>query len=282
MRFVKVEGAGNDYVLVDGFDGIPDDPAALSRAVSDRHRGIGSDGLIVLAAPGPGSLAHARMRMWNADGSEGRMCGNGLRCVVRWLVESGRASPDGVVRVDTAAGPREGRVLDGETVEVTMGVPDFRPEALPALLPGDGHDPCEHALPDGLAADPDVAFGVSIGNPHLVVRVSDPARVDLGRFGAALERSPELPEGANVHFTSGPRDGRVTVRPWERGSGATQACGTGAVAVAVVAMRLGWTPTGALLVQMPGGALGVRWDGRGPAWLAGPARLPFRGEWSAS
>lgn len=281
MRFVKVEGAGNDYVLVEAFEGRIDDAPGLARRVSDRHRGIGSDGLIVLDAPDAASSAHARMRMWNADGSEGRMCGNGLRCVVRHLAESGRAPSDDVI-VDTASGERRGRVLDALVVEAQMGVPDFRPAALPARLDGDGRMPCEHDVPHELGADPPAAFGVSIGNPHLVVRVGDPARVDLARHGAALERSPRLPEGANVHFVGPPRGGRIAARPWERGSGATQACGTGAVAVAAVAMRLGWVECGALTVDMPGGPLGVRWNGRDAAWLAGPARLVFRGEWTTS
>ncbi|HZM00150.1 MAG TPA: diaminopimelate epimerase, partial [Planctomycetota bacterium] len=155
---MKTEGVGNDYVLVDAFDQRVDDPAGLSRLVSDRHRGVGSDGLLLIGPP-RGAGAAASMRMFNADGSEGRMCGNGLRCVVRWLVESGHAAgPE--VAVETAAGLRQGRLLGGDRVELMMGVPDFRPDALPARLPGDGRLPPELPLPQGvaaeLAADPDV------------------------------------------------------------------------------------------------------------------------------
>ena len=281
MRFQKVEGAGNDYVLVDAFDQRVDDPASFSRRISDRHEGIGSDGLLLIGPPaGPG--AAAAMRMFNADGSEGLMCGNGLRCVVRWLVESGHAAgPD--ITVETASGPRLGRLLARDRVELMMGVPDFRPAALPVELPGDGRQPPE--LPLGaqvaaeLGADPDAGLCVSVGNPHVVLRVREPARVDLARHGSALERSPLFPAGTNAHFVALRGESRIEARPWERGSGATRACGTGAVGIAAVAMRAGWVPVGRVTIAMPGGELAVRWDGEGAAWLEGPARLPFRGEW---
>ena len=281
VRFVKTEGAGNDYVLVDGFDQRVDDPAELSRRVSDRHRGVGSDGLLLIGPPrGPG--AAASMRMFNADGSEGRMCGNGLRCVVRWLVESGHAAgPE--VTVETASGPRLGRLLARDRVELMMGVPDFRPAALPVELPGDGRQPPE--LPLGaqvaaeLGADPDAGLCVSVGNPHVVLRVAEPAAVELERHGPPLERSPLFPEGTNVHFVALRGERRIEARPWERGSGATRACGTGAVAIAAVAVRAGWLAPGRVAIDMPGGELSARWDGEGPAWLEGPTRLPFTGEW---
>ena len=280
MRFQKTEGAGNDYVLVDVFDQHVDDPATLSRRISDRHEGIGSDGLLLIGPPA-GAGAAAAMRMFNADGSEGLMCGNGLRCVVRWLVESGHAQGPEVV-VETAAGQRLGRLLGRDRVELMMGVPDFRPAALPVELPGDGRQPPE--LPLGaaaaeLGADPDAGLCVSIGNPHVVVRVREPAQVDLARHGGALERSPLFPAGTNAHFVALRGERRIEARPWERGSGATRACGTGAVGIAAVAMRVGWVPVGRVTIAMPGGELAVRWDGEGSAWLEGPARLPFRGEW---
>lgn len=285
MKFQKTEGAGNDYVLVDAFEQAIEDPSALSRAISDRHTGIGSDGLLLIGPP-RGAGAQASMRMFNADGSEGRMCGNGLRCVVRWLVESGHArGPD--VSVETAAGLRQGRVLDGRRVELMMGVPDFSPSSLPVRLPGDGRQPPELPLRESLGvaataelrADPDVGLCVSVGNPHVVLRVADPAAIDLARHGGALERSPLFPEGTNVHFVAFSGERRIVARPWERGSGATRACGTGAVAIGVVAMRVGWLPAGRVAIEMPGGELSVRWDGEGPAWLEGPAHLPFTGEW---
>jgi len=273
VRFVKIEGAGNDYVLVETFGQRVDDPPALARAVADRFRGIGSDGLITVGpADAPG--AHARMRIFNADGSEGRLCGNGLRCVVRWLVREGRA-PAAEVRVQTASGVRRGRPLPDGTAEVELAAPDFTRAALG--LPGAGD--CQLPVPPALRADPDVAFGVCVGNPHLVVRVADVAAADLRAAGAAL--GPALPGGANVHLVAVRAPDALDARPWERGSGATQACGTGAVASAVVALRLGWLRGPAVRVAMPGGTLGVRWEGHGSAWLAGPANLPFHGEWPA-
>ncbi|MHC5211016.1 MAG: diaminopimelate epimerase [Planctomycetota bacterium] len=279
MRFVKIEGAGNDYVLVDVFEEPVHGAPQLARRMSDRHTGIGSDGLILVGrAEGD---AHAAMRIFNADGSEGRMCGNGLRCVVRYLVETARATgPD--VRVETASGPRLGRLLGPDRVELDMGVPSFAPADVPVDLPGDGQAPPELPLPRTLRADPDVGLCASIGNPHVVVRVPDPARVDLEQHGPPLEKAPAFPEGANVHFIRVEADDRITAHTWERGSGATRACGTGAVAIAAVAVRLGWAPPGRVRIDMPGGALHVRWNGEDAAWLEGPARIPFRGEWSAS
>jgi diaminopimelate epimerase len=279
MHFVKVEGAGNDYVLVDAFDAPVEDPGALSRRISDRHAGIGSDGLLVVGPADGDGDAVARMRIFNADGSEGRMCGNGLRCVLRWLVETGRATGDGELTVLTASGPRSGRMLDSETAEVAMGVPDFLPTAVPVRAEGDGTAPPELPVPVGLHADPDAGFCVSIGNPHLVVRVPDPGAVDLPRHGAKLSSAEALGEGANVHFVRVLGPDRIEARPWELGSGATRACGTGAVAVVAVSQRLGWTNGPRTTVFMPGGELVVRWDGEGQAWLAGPARFPFSGEW---
>lgn len=276
MRFVKVEGAGNDYVLVEG---PVHDPAALAGRVSDRHLGIGSDGLLLIGPPE--GEHHASMRIFNADGSEGRMCGNGLRCVVRWLVERrGVAAEE--LSVQTASGPRRGRLEADGTVSVTMGEPSFLPELIPADLPRDGQLPPALPTPAGLAADPPLAFAVGTGNPHLVVRVPDVEAVDLEAVGVALGSDPRLPEGANVHVVQREGAARLRARPFERGSGATQACGTGAVAVAAVARALGWTDASDVTVAMPGDTLGVRWTGEGEAWLSGPAHLVFDGEWPDS
>jgi diaminopimelate epimerase len=284
VRFVKVEGAGNDYVLVDEFDQQIDDPAALSRVLSDRHQGIGSDGLL-LVGPAVGD-AVARMRIFNADGSEGLMCGNGLRCVVRYLVETGRARGEGAeidILVETSSGVRLTRWFTSGAVEVHMGVPSFLPDAMPCDLPGDGRAPARHPLPPGLVGVADGAYAVSVGNPHLVLRVDDVAAFDLARHGTALQVSPHLGQGANVHAVQVEEDGRLLARPWERGSGATRACGTGAVAIAAVARAMGWAlgcgDGDQVVIEMPGGSLGVRLEVDGSAWLSGPARLVFRGEW---
>lgn len=288
IQFLKVEGAGNDYLLVDGFSQALENPAGLSRRLSDRHVGVGADGLLLV---GPATDADASMRIWNADGSEGLMCGNGLRCVVRWLVEQRGASAEGVT-VATASGLRIGRVRGPRDVEVQMGTPSFEARAIPVLVaePGgvssaelaSGREPIALGLPPGLRADPDRAFAVSIGNPHLVVRLGADSLAapsfDHAGHGAALEGHERMPQGANVQFTAVTGTDRLAVRPWERGSGATRACGTGAVAAMVVAQRLGWLDAEFVTVDMPGGSLGVRWSGSGPAWLSGPARFVFRGE----
>ncbi len=297
MRFTKVEGAGNDYVLVDVFDQLIEDPAALSRRVSDRHRGIGSDGLLLVghstaevaghalgAASQSVAVPVARMRIFNADGSEGQMCGNGLRCVVRYLLESGRV-PAGEVLLETASGILRSRVDPEGSVEVDMGCPSFLPDSLPCDLPdeGGGALPAVHPLPPGLEGQAEGAYAVSTGNPHLVLRVKDLVAFDLARHGKSLQASPRLGQGANVHAVQmGPSDTplpTLIARPWERGSGATQACGTGAVAIAAVARALGWVPGAELTIRMPGGELGVRWDENAHAWLSGPAELVFQGEW---
>ncbi|MGQ0552368.1 MAG: diaminopimelate epimerase [Planctomycetota bacterium] len=275
MRFLKVEGAGNDFVLIDSFAETVTEPAALAMAMCDRHLGVGADGLLLVGPSRLGSVA--RMQLFNADGSEGRMCGNGLRCVIRWLAETGRA--EGLVSVETAAGVRRGRMLSAEQVSIDMGQPSFHPEAIPVRARGDGGLPPEVPVPSAARATLNTGYCVSIGNPHVVVRVADPSTADLAHFGPLLANSPLFPEGANVHFLSVESPGQLVARPWERGVGATRACGTGAVASAVVARRLGWTSAECTRVSMPGGELHVRWDGEGAAWLEGPARTIFNGEW---
>lgn len=279
LPFCKVEGAGNDYVLVDEFARVVSAPGALARAMADRHRGIGSDGLILVGPPRePG--ADARMRMYNADGSEGLMCGNGLRCVVRWLVEHGHA-PGPRVRVETAAGLRVGELLGDGRVRLAMGEPRFAPEALPVrAAPRADGGPARVALPAALPALDRDAYCVSVGNPHVVVRVEDPGALDLAAYGRALQDGGAFPEGVNVHLVGTPRAGVFPARPYERGSGATRACGTGAVAVAAVARRLGWTHADRVRVAMPGGELEIDWPGHGEAALIGPAQLVFEGVWS--
>ncbi len=282
LAFVKVEGAGNDYVLVDATVQDVPDPAHLAIAVSDRHRGIGSDGVLLLEEGGEDFAAS--MRIFNADGSEGRMCGNGLRCVVRYLVERGRATAERVA-VMTASGPRVGRLLDVDQVEIGMGTPSFAPADVPVERSPGAEGLAALPLGEVWGADPDVAFAVSVGNPHLVVRLPDPdavARFDLATHGARLAEDGRLGAGANVHVVAVVGRDHLVVRPFERGSGLTRACGTGAVAAAVVASRLRWVAGESVRVDMPGGTLGVRWDGAAEAFLSGPAQLVFHGTWPRS
>jgi len=275
VRFTKLEATGNDYVLVDASSHASADPAGLARALCDRRRGVGADGLLLLlppdATPAGADAAVARMRMFNPDGSEGRMCGNGLRCVVRYLTERGRWPARGG-RVQTAVGPRRGHVGEDGSIEVELGRPTVTPTPRP--LPA--------ALAAELRADPDAAFLADVGNLHLVVRVAEPQGVDLARTAAALATAPDLPDGANVHVLAVHAPSRLVVRPFERGAGATLACGSGAVAAAAVAWELGWLEDPRVTVQMPGGLLRVRRDAEGMALLSGAARSVFAGEWSPS
>ncbi len=274
LAFTKVEGAGNDYILIDVVGQEVGDPGALSRRLVDRQKGVGADGLILV---GPATEdAAATMRVFNADGSEGMMCGNGLRCVVQWLAKKDRIE-GGEVTIATASGLREGRIRSDGVVEVSIQEPSFVPQEIPVLAPAEAGQVVALPVPKGFQADPDRAFCVSVGNPHLVVRVPDPNAVDLARVGTAFQELPQLPKGANVQFTAVDALQGLRVCPWEQGSGATKACGTGAVAAVAVARRMGWLEKDVVRVEMPGGTLSVRWSGEGVAWLAGPANLSFAG-----
>ncbi len=288
MRFTKMHGLGNDYVYVSTFDQpTPADPAALSVRVSDRHFGIGSDGLILIT---PSEVADARMRMFNADGSESEMCGNGLRCVAKYVHDHGIAvkprltleTGRGVLTVDL-------EVVGGraERVRVTMGTPILDAASIPTTLPGDPVvDVPLMELPASLPAGWATACGldprmtcVSMGNPHVVIYCADVAKVPLELVGPPLENAAAFPKRVNVHFVQVHSPGEVTVRTWERGSGVTLACGTGACAVAVAGVLTGRTGR-TLLAHLPGGDLELEWpDDAGAVFMTGPATEVFSGTW---
>ena len=288
MRFTKMHGLGNDYVYVSTFtEATPADPAALSVRVSDRHFGIGSDGLILIA---PSEVADARMRMFNADGSESEMCGNGLRCVAKYVHDHGIAvkprltleTGRGVLTVDLEI--RDGKA---ERVRVNMGAPILDAARIPTTLPG---DPVVNVplidlppnLPVGWAAacglDPRMTC-VSMGNPHVVIYCRDVAEVPLEVVGPVLENAAVFPKRINVHVVQVHSPGEATVRTWERGSGVTLACGTGACAVAVAGVLTGRTGR-KLLAHLPGGDLELEWpEDTGPVFMTGPATEVFSGVW---
>jgi diaminopimelate epimerase len=288
MRFTKMHGLGNDYVYVSTFtEATPADPAALSVRVSDRHYGIGSDGLILIA---PSEVADARMRMFNADGSESEMCGNGLRCVAKYVHDRGIAvkprlrleTGRGVLTVDLEV--RDGKA---ERVRVNMGAPILDAARIPTTLSG---DPVVNVplidLPPTLPVGWPAACGldprmtcVSMGNPHVVIYCGDAAEVPLDLVGPVLENAAVFPKRINVHFVQVHSPGEATVRTWERGSGATLACGTGACAVAVAGVLTGRTGR-KLLAHLPGGDLELEWpDDAGPVFMTGPATEVFSGVW---
>jgi len=270
MRFTKMHGAGNDYVYVDLLEERIGDPVALARAVSDRRTGIGSDGLILL---GPSEHADISMVMFNADGSRAQMCGNGIRCLAVLARDLGRVAGDDV-RIETDAGIKRAEFVAGG-VRVDMGVPSLEPASLPVRLPGDRV--VNHAVE--IDGETFRMTCVSMGNPHAVLYVDDVAHFDVEHFGAALETSELFPERVNVSFCQVMDEAHVAQRTWERGSGETRACGTGACAVCVAGVVTGRTGH-TLTSRLPGGALRLEWDGSGPVFMTGPAVTVFRGVWN--
>lgn len=277
MKFTKMHGLGNDYVYVETFNQPePTDPEALARAVSDRHFGIGSDGLIMIM---PSDRADARMRMFNADGSEGEMCGNGIRCVAKYVHDHGLARKDRVT-VETGRGvlTLDLTVADGEArlVRVDMGTPILRAAEIPTLLPG---DPVVDA-PLEVDGQTFAVTAVSTGNPHAVIFVDDVANFPLERFGPLFETHPSFPRRANIHFAQVLGPGEVRMRTWERGSGVTLACGTGACAVCVAGVLTGRTDR-RILAHLPGGDLELEWPAADASvFMTGPATEVFSGEWN--
>lgn len=279
MEFTKMHGLGNCYVYVNCFRQKVSDAPGLARAVSDRNTGVGSDGLILIC---PSSIADARMEMYNLDGSRGRMCGNGIRCVAKYVHDHGLSARN-PLRIETDAGvltldlslDDRGRVRE---VRVDMGRPGLRPDQLPVLLE-----------PEQMIDHPIAVRGlqgrmtcVSMGNPHAVIydipleTLTPPVLVDEGR---RIETSPMFPQRVNVHFVRVDAPGEVTVLTWERGSGATQACGTGASAVCVagVLTRRGERR---ITAHLPGGDLLLEWRREDDhVFMTGPAVEIFTGDW---
>lgn len=289
MRFTKMHGIGNDYVYVNGFEEKVPDPAATARAVSDRHFGIGGDGLIMIL---PSDKADVRMRMFNADGSESEMCGNGVRCVAKYAYDHGltRNNP---LTVETGRGVL---TLSLETdaankvqrVTVNMGEPILELEKIPvqqATVAGapafrEGQREHEYLLAYSIDGKPVAASFVSMGNPHLVSFVEDVSKIDLNSVGPELEHFAAFPRRINVHFVQVISRSEVRMVTWERGSGITLACGTGACAVAVAGVLTGRTDR-TVLAHLPGGDLQLEWRASdNHVYMTGPATEVFHGEWS--
>ena len=264
MRFTKMHGIGNDFILVDGFRQTVDDPAGLARRLCPRHFGVGADGLILAL---PSGRADARMRIFNSDGSEAEMCGNGIRCLGRFLIDEGLCG-EGPMAIETAGGTRALRFgSDGVTVD--MGAPCFEPARIPVAA-----DSNRVAL--SCAGRAIAFFCVSMGNPHAVTFDLFPEDEAFRRLGAALERHPAFPNRANIEFCRA-RAGGADVKVWERGDGPTLACGTGACAVLAAGASLGLLPREAD-VRLPGGSLRIRWAEDDHLYMTGPAETVYRGE----
>ncbi len=285
MNFTKMQGAGNDYIYIDARQRDKDaaDWPALSRAMSDRHFGIGGDGIILIMES---ERADLRMRMFNADGSEGEMCGNGIRCFAKYAIEREIVPPPrAALTVDTLAGIRAVYpIYDGRTVtgaRVSMGLPRLNPAEVPVNL-----DPAMTAAGGPVLKYPIrpgdfrlfLSF-VSMGNPHAVTYLDQPVgEFPLHNIGPLVEGHPIFPRRVNFEIVNRIDAGHLEARVWERGSGETMACGTGACAIAV-ASRLQGLIDDRVNIKLPGGALTIEWDGVGEVFLEGPAAEVFSGEW---
>ena len=275
LRFSKMHGAGNDFVVIDLRGGTPPPDAALAAQMADRHRGVGCDQILTIEPPRSAG-AVAAYGIWNADGSPSGQCGNGARCVAAWLVRDGAAS-GARLSVDSPVGTHDVENLGDGRYAIAMGVPRFDPADVP--LAGFGTAQAEYAFDlDGIHA----AFGaVSMGNPHAVVEVDDVGAADVAGIGAALQRSAAFPQSVNVGFAQVLAPDHIALRVYERGVGETLACGSGACAAVASLVRRGRLAREAT-VSLPGGDLRIRWPADdAQVIMAGPAAFVFEGEWQA-
>lgn len=270
LTFTKMHGLGNDFVVIDATR----EPVALSpaqiRFIADRHFGVGCDQLLLVEPP-PSPAFDFTYRIFNADGGEVEQCGNGARCFAVFVREKGLTDKD-VIRVATAGGPIELRVESDGQVTVDMGTPRFEPAEIPFAAPARSETyPLEV---DGKTVEVSV---LSMGNPHAVLRVEDVDTAPVSELGPAIENHPRFPERVNVGFMEVVDRGRLRLRVWERGSGETLACGTGACAAVVAGRQRGWLDD-KVTVRLPGGELVIRWAGEGePVLMTGPAVSVFEG-----
>jgi len=290
MRFTKMQGIGNDYVFVNCLTERVDDPPQLAKIISDRHFGIGSDGLILIC---PSQKADVRMRIFNADGSEAQMCGNGIRCVAKYVYEHNLAGPGGPfhadgqdqfpasLNIETGRGILEVGLDIGpqdkvRKVCVDMGLPILTPSKIPVNLKGTEviDEPIQ------IGEDQLSMTCVSMGNPHAVFFCDDINAIGLERLGPAIENHKLFPERVNAHFVQVQSSKEFTMRTWERGSGLTLACGTGACACAAAAVLTGKCGP-KTLAHLPGGDLQLNWPGRQRSiYMTGPAAQVFGGDWT--
>mgnify|MGYP001289378671 CR=1 FL=1 len=276
IKFTKMHGAGNDYVYIDGFKEKVEDPAALAREISDRHFGVGSDGLIMIL---PSNDADVKMRMFNADGSEAEMCGNGIRCVAKYAFDHGLVRKQKMV-IETGAGSLPVQLYLGagdlvEKVRVNMGSPRLLRGEIPMTGPEN-----ERAVDIGIAVAGQTlaATCVSMGNPHCVIYVDDVEHFPVADIGPYIENHDLFPQRINVEFVEVISPTEVRQRTWERGAGETLACGTGASAVTVAGVLTGRTER-KIVNHLLGGDLELEWRADGEVTMIGPASEVFSGEY---
>ena len=273
MHFIKMEGCGNDYIYVDCFRETVADPSGLAVRLSDRHFGIGGDGLILIT---PSKIADARMIMYNADGSEAEMCGNGIRCLAKYVYESG-IRPQNTLKIETRAGIKEislavehGRAV---AAQVNMGLPHLAGPEIPVAL--DRNPVVNEPLEAG--GRKFLFTAVGMGNPHCVIYVDAVDGLDVAGLGPEIERHPLFPKKTNVEFVQVVSKTEVIQRTWERGSGETLACGTGACAVCVAGVLTGKSGP-AVKTRLLGGVLALEWPSRAASVsMTGPCVEIFRG-----
>ena len=287
MKFTKMQGCGNDYVYINCFEEDPQNPEELAIKLSDRHFGIGGDGVIFIR---PSKVADCMMDMYNLDGSRGRMCGNGIRCVGKYAYDHGIVDKTEIT-VETLSGIKTLTLFPGddgkiEKVRVDMGTAEFRPEMIPLNTKALAAIPESSAFKNGECVKnipvtiKDKTFGftfVSMGNPHAVTFIDDTKTLDIVKYGPEAEVHELFPEKANIEFIKVNDASHIDMRVWERGSGETFACGTGACAAAVAAVLNGYSPLGEdITVRVRGGTLHVCYTG-GSVLLTGETRLCFEG-----
>lgn len=276
MKFTKMQGLGNDYVYVNGFEEKIENPSELAVQVSDRHFGIGSDGLILI---NPSKTADFEMEMYNADGSRSEMCGNGIRCVAKYVYDYGLTDKT-EISVETLGGIKylDLTVRDGKAVmiKVDMGKPILAPDQIPVAAEGDMAVNVP-VLVDGTEYR---MTAVSMGNPHTVIYMDDIEHLDIEKIGPKFENHERFPNRVNAEFVKVLDRHTAQMRVWERGSGETLACGTGACAVAVACILNGLTED-KVTVRLLGGDLLIEWDReKDTVYMTGPAEVVFDGEWN--
>lgn len=275
MDFTKMQGCGNDYVYVNCIDKVLDNPGEVSRRISDRHFGIGSDGLILICKS---LVADFKMKMYNADGSEGKMCGNGVRCIAKYVYEHGLTDKE-QISLETESGIKylDLTVEDGKVVLVKadMGAPVLKPEEIPVTSEAGMEDFIDQ--PVTVNGKEYRVTCVSMGNPHAVVFVEDTNGLVIEEHGPAFEKHHLFPDSVNTEFVQVINRGEINMRVWERGSGETLACGTGTCA-AVVACVLNGKTDDEVMVHLKGGDLLIKYDKKaGTVFMTGPAVTVFEG-----
>lgn len=274
MNFTKMHGIGNDYLYINCMDGIDFDPVQVSIKLSDRHFGVGSDGIILIC---PSDCADFKMRIFNADGSEAKMCGNGIRCFSKYVYAKGLTDKT-EIKIDTLSGIKTAwlTVENGEVtaVRVNMGSPILKPELIPVKFNGESmiNQPIEV---DGRVWN---VTSVSMGNPHCVTFVDDVVGMELEKIGPSFENNKIFPDRVNTEFVKPINADTVQMRVWERGSGETWACGTGACAVAVASILNNVVSSNTVNVKLRGGDLKIEWNREeNTIYMTGPAVIVFDG-----